>query len=244
MAISSLFASAARLRSGSRRGWVAAAVVGVVLWSSGCTPRGDQDAGGAPHGEDAGEAKGKLKRLDTGRAGAPTQPAKGHAANPTPTSPKKDATPGHEQPAQQEGVAEIKNTVTLKGHTAAVYSVAFGPDGKTLASASADKTIKLWDLENNKERLTLTGHLDPLSSIAFSPDGKLLVSGAGAIRFDPGRLGEVKLWDTDTGQLLADLKGHNDGVSSVAFSSDGKTVASAGRDHLVRVWDVSAYAAK
>ena len=92
MAISSLFASAARLRSGSRRGWVAAAVVGVVLWSSGCTPRGDQDAGGAPHGEDAGEAKGKLKRLDTGRAGAPTQPAKGHAANPTPTSPKKDAT--------------------------------------------------------------------------------------------------------------------------------------------------------
>jgi WD40 repeat protein len=140
--------------------------------------------------------------------------------------------------------AERKETATLSGHTRPVMGLAFSADGTTLASASADKTIKLWNLETNKERLTLTGHADPLSSVAFSPDGRLLVTGAGAIRFDPGRLGEVKLWDAATGQFLADLKGHNDGVSCVAFSSDGKTVASAGRDRMVRVWDVSAFAGR
>jgi WD40 repeat protein len=141
-------------------------------------------------------------------------------------------------------VEERKETATLSGHKRPVMGLAFRPDGKTLVTASADKTIKLWNLETNKERLTLTGHADPLSSVAFSPDGKLLVSGAGAIRFDRGRLGEVKLWDAATGQFLADLNGHNDGVSSVAFSSDGKTVASAGRDRMVRVWDVSVSAGR
>jgi WD40 repeat protein len=138
-------------------------------------------------------------------------------------------------------VAERKETATLTGHTKLVMCLAFSADGKTLASASADRTIKLWDLATNKERLTLSGHADPLSSVAFSPDGKLLLSGAGAIRFDPGRRGEVKLWDATTGKLLTDLRGHTDGVSSVAFSSDGKTVASTARDHTVRLWDVSAF---
>jgi WD40 repeat protein len=139
-------------------------------------------------------------------------------------------------------VSERKELATLTGHTLPVMGLAFSADGKTLVSASADKTIKLWSLETNKERLTLTGHADPLSSVALSPNGALLVSGAGAIRFDPGHLGEVKLWDTATGQFLADLKGHNDGVGCVAFSLDGKTVASAGRDRMVRVWDVSVFA--
>jgi WD40 repeat protein len=141
-------------------------------------------------------------------------------------------------------VAGKKELATLTGHTRPVMGLAFTADGKTLVSASADRTIKLWNLETNKERLTLSGHADPLSSVALSPDGTLLVSGAGAIRFDPGHLGEVKLWDAATGRMLADLKGHTDGVSSVAFSPDGKTVASAGRDHIVRLWDISAHAGR
>jgi WD40 repeat protein len=138
-------------------------------------------------------------------------------------------------------VAERKELASLSGHSRLITGLAFAPDGKTLASVSVDRTIKLWNLETNKERLTLTGHAEALSSVAFSPDGKLLVSGAGATRVEPSRRGEVKLWDAATGQLLTDLRGHTDGVSSVAFAPDGKTVATASRDHTVRLWDVSAH---
>jgi WD40 repeat protein len=176
----------------------------------------------------------------TGREIGPlkSQPAFIDAITFSPDS-KRLACSGSRNTVKLWDVTERKELATLTGHTRPVMGLAFSADGKTLASASIDKTIKLWDLETNKERLTLPGHADPLSSVAFSPDGTLLVSGAGAVRADPGHLGEVKLWDAKTGQLLADLKGHTDGVSSVAFSPDGKKVASVGRDHAVRLWDVA-----
>jgi WD40 repeat protein len=82
---------------------------------------------------------------------------------------------------------EPKLRATLEGHTGPVSSVAFCPDGKTLASASVDKTIKLWEVLTGKERATLKGHTKPVSSVAFSPDGKLLASGS----FD----NTIKVWD-------------------------------------------------
>jgi hypothetical protein len=66
--------------------------------------------------------------------------------------------------------------VTLKGHTLPVSSVAFSPNGKRLATASADKTVKVWDAETGQETLTLKGHTNAVSSVAFSPDGKQIVS--------------------------------------------------------------------
>ena len=66
------------------------------------------------------------------------------------------------------------------------------PDGKTLASGSADKTIKLWDVATGKERATLKGHTDWVNSVAFSPDGKTLASGSGDKT--------VKLWEVATGK--------------------------------------------
>src|SRR5262249_51499399 len=64
----------------------------------------------------------------------------------------------------------------LKGHTGYVYSVAFSPKGNMLASASADRTVRLWDIQTKREIATLKGHLNLVNSVAFSPDGRTLAS--------------------------------------------------------------------
>ena len=121
--------------------------------------------------------------------------------------------------------------VTLGGHPDFVYSVAFSPDGKTLASGSGDNTIKLWDVPTGKEQATLKGHTGWVTSVAFSPDGKTLASGS----WDK----TIKLWDVATGKELATLQGHTSFVLSVAFSPDGKTLASASGDKTIKLWDVA-----
>lgn len=120
---------------------------------------------------------------------------------------------------------------TLQGHSGGVTSVAFSPDGTLLASASYDRTVKVWNVESLEEAATLKGHGDSVRCVAFSPDGLWLASAS--------RDRTIKVWQLKSFKEAFTLLGHEGSVSAVAFSPFGRILASGGYDGTVRLWNIS-----
>ncbi|RLN18827.1 hypothetical protein C2845_PM02G25960 [Panicum miliaceum] len=124
---------------------------------------------------------------------------------------------------------QITKVATLKGHTERATDVAFSPADNCLATASADKTAKLWKPDGSL-LVSFDGHLDRLARLAFHPSGKYL----GTASFDK----TWRLWDINTGKELLLQEGHSRSVYGVSFHPDGSLVASCGLDAYTRVWDL------
>ncbi|BCX08159.1 MAG: hypothetical protein KatS3mg066_2018 [Fischerella sp.] len=124
---------------------------------------------------------------------------------------------------------------TLTAHSNTVNSVAISPNGQTLVSASADKTIKIWNLITGRQIHTLEGHSDTVNSVAISPNGQTLVS-ASADK-------TIKIWNLHTGKQVRNLGGwfsvHLDSICSLAITPDGQTLISGSRDHTIKLWNLA-----
>lgn len=155
--------------------------------------------------------------------------------------------------------ASYLNSAIFRGHTSSVLSANFSPNGELIVSASADSTLRIWDVKTGTILNSIKGHSDTVISVSFSPDGKKIIS----LSND----GTVKIWDVDTGKelkttvvkdpssiltddgflsIVLELK-HSygyyfipkEGPSSVCFSNDNKTVGSLCFSNTIRIWDMN-----
>ncbi|KYC43418.1 hypothetical protein WA1_11310 [Scytonema hofmannii PCC 7110] len=133
--------------------------------------------------------------------------------------------------AQRKQEYAYNLSYTLTGHSDKITSVAMSPDGLTVVSGSADKTIKVWNLATGKVIRTLTGNIGEVSSVAVSPDGNFLAVGS-----CEHPKSNVKVWYLPTGKLLHTLLGHQKPVNCIAISPDGQILATG--SNKIKIWNL------
>lgn len=121
-----------------------------------------------------------------------------------------------------------KPIARMTGHQQLINHVQFSPDGRLIASASFDKSVKIWDGRTGKYLTVLRGHVQAVYMVAWSADSRLLVSGSAD--------STLKLWNLKDRKLQEDLPGHADQVFAVDWAPDGSRVASGGKDKILRLW--------
>jgi small GTP-binding protein len=125
---------------------------------------------------------------------------------------------------------ELRSSWVLKGHTSLVHSVAVTPDGRRAVSGSADRTVRVWDLEREECAATLKGHTRPVTGVSVTADGRRAVSGS--------YNDTVRVWDLERGECVATLEGHAESVRGVSVTPDWRRAVSGSADKTVRVWDL------
>ena len=118
---------------------------------------------------------------------------------------------------------------TVAGHHATVMALAVSPDGKTFATASHDRSVRLWDMASGECRKKLTGHTGPVRALAYSPDGLQIASGGSDL--------SIKIWNVKAGSLQNSWRGHDDMIRSLTFSRDGERLISAANDRTIKIWN-------
>ena len=119
---------------------------------------------------------------------------------------------------------------TIAAHAEPILAIALNAKETQLFTASADKTVKVWDVESGKLAQTLKGHTASVTSIALPRDGKLAFTGSSDR--------SIKVWNVETGDVLATLTGHSDNVNAVAVAANGSWLASGSDDATIRLWPI------